>query len=724
MEKFTKKNQIPALFFFFLFLAGALILLSLIFFESAAAGQELGNETAAFRKEEEEYYELTADNIVYDRQHGVLEAADNVVFETLDYRFEADRLIFYINDNLVEASGDPLRLLTADEKIIGKELSFNYQTGEGEFVQAETRVDEITFSGNRLTTVSENGLTLQVEEALYTPCLLPEPHYSIRAGRVTVYPDDRVVAEEAAFYWGETRIIALPYYVLEFTEDPDDPEHMILQDTTFIYEIGYDSIEGIILGLGYLYEIGDRTEGSLLYSRTLAGTEIREADNILRISDNLVLETEYDFIRYQEDFFQEVLENRESHRWQENFETVLTFTPTHHTIIKAGYSYQDLEGELEQVYFSGWEHRPFPGLTVRQQQRVIQEWQESEEGEEQENERKERRPLTTSLDYEQRGRNIRLDLKYDFLQQSWRQEYYHREVLGREDARAENLAFSFYHDYHDWRLDRRDYQLELDNSGVFWQLRYREGYDTEFLPYSNLELPIVNNSRFGSLKLEAGLGRLVEKGRETDRFKVSPLWQQSLSDLRGWELDAESRFTYIYHLAPGAVANFIALENELALERVFWEQNFSWNSKQNWFFLKMPGELSLQQRGGLEIESNYSRGESYLVGDKVESRLKINPHSSIDLTGETGFETGIRGELVYDLLEREWLRTRIGFRFKSPTAAPQSSLAFDFAGDYDNSQETWQKLDFQLERKLDCYSYSLNYEAVDQAFFLGFDLDL
>lgn len=725
MVKFPEKMQLPARFFFFLFLTGALILI-LSAGKPAAAGQEPGDETAAFQNEEQEYYELTADNILYEQQQGVLEATVNVVFETGDYRFEADRLTLYINDNLVVASGDPLRVLSDEEEITGKELRFNYRTGEGEFVQAETRVDEITFSGNRLTTVSENGHKLQVEGALYTPCLLPDPHYSIRAGKVTVYPGDRVVAEEAAFYWRETRIIALPYYVLEFTEDPEDPEQKILQDTGFIYEIGFDSREGLVLGLGYLYEVGDRTEGGLLYSRTTAGTEIREADNILRINDNLVLETEYDFIRYREDFFQEELENDESHRWQEKLETVLTFRPAGHTTAKAGYSYQDLEGEKEQIYFAGWEHRPIPELTVSQQQRFIQEWQEIEDGEDEEQDREESWPLSTSLDYDRPGRNIRLDLNYDFFHESWRQEYHHREILGREENQAENLALSFYHDYHDWRLERRDYRLELDSSGVFWQLRYREGYVSEFLPYLSLGLPIFNGSRPGSLKLESGLGRLAEEGRETDRFKASPIWQQSLSDLRGWDLEAESRLTFIYHLDPGLrnASSFAALENEIALERIFWEQDFFRKSKQDRFFSKLPQNITLQQSGGLEIGSAFSRGEVVLSGDEVESRQKLIPQSSLIMTGETGFEAEISGELEYDLLERDWHRAGLGFRLQLPTAEPQSSLAFDFSGDYDNRRDAWQKLDFHLERMLDCYSYSLSYEAVDQIFFLGFDLDL
>jgi len=744
MGKFPEKLLMPVVCFFFLLL-GAFLSCLLLNCEPALAGPQPAEESADFQDEEEEFYELTADDIVYDRQQGVLEARVDVIFAAGDYRFEADKLTLYINDDLVTASGDPLRVLTADEMITGRELIFNYRTGEGEFVQAETRIDEITFAGNRLSTISENGHKLQVEEALYTPCLLPEPHYSIRARKVTVYPEDRVVAEEAAFYWGENRIIALPYYVLEFTEDPDDPERLILQDTGFIYEIGFDSLEGLVLGLGYLYEIGERTEGGLQYSRTTAGSEIREADNILRISDNLVLETEYDYRRHREEFFQEELENEESYRWQESLDTTLTFSPADHTELAAGYSYQDLEGELEQSYFAGWEHQPFSGLTLSQQQRFIQQWQEREEGEEAG--REESRPLATSLEYDQPERQIELDLVYDFFRESWRQEYYHREIIGRSEDQAEKLAFSFYHDYHDWRLMRRDYLLELDSSPVLWQLKYREGYDNEFLPYLSLELPLFDSFSFGSLDLGVGLGRRAEEGRSSDRLKVSPHWRQSISDLRGWDLTAASRLTYINHLnyhPGGDAANFAALENEFTLERVFWERSFSGstnntnssnssNSKnssssdspeEQRFLQKLPAELTLEQSGGLEIESSHSRGEVVLAGDDVDSRRRITPFSTLTFQGEAGFAAEISGELEYDLLEGDWLQAGLAVSVQIPTAAPQSSLAFDFAGEYSNSRDAWQELNFQLERKLDCYSYSFNYEAVEQAFFLGFDLDL
>ena len=890
---------------------------------------------------EDEFYELTAANISYDWQHEVLEAVEDVRFEARDYRFEADWIKVYIEENLVLAGGDPVRVLAEGEEITGREISFNYLTGEGEFIQPKTRIDEVTFSGNRLSRASENGHIYSLEETFYTPCRFPEPHYSIRAERVTIYPEDRVVAEGAAFYWGESRILGLPYYVLKFTEDPDDPENMILQDTGFIQKIGYDSSEGFILGLGYNYEVFGRIAGRLAYSRTAAGSEIREVENYLTITDNLELE--------------------------------------------AGYHYRDLKEEREELYYlyyAGWKYELIPGLTIGQQLGLLQEWQRELQdssgnishssthsrkqtgrnlagissssnnlpgnilagtapagsnlpgdilaataketvtgtastgnnmpgnklagtatetvtaiaptgsnlsdselagsepagreladngpvgnglGGGDREEVKARRPLTTYLKYEEPGRDpgrkFEIELEYDFLADSWRQEFFYQEVFRKDPGEAlapdqnsdqklqklqklqnkqkkqkqdkqqkqnilqkqqkqqkqQKLAFSFYHDYRDWNLDRREYLLELDYSGADWQLRYREGYDTDYLPYLSLELPLreaplrvlplmelsswelslkelplsnnlVNNKLVSNnLELAAGLGRLARAERVTDRFKISPSWQFSRENLWGWDLTGESSLTYIHHFSPEEAGNFAALEYEFQLERLFWrsfqdsdgffrelledpnleqrespnlelsedlnleqiggfnpEQSGGLNLKQSGSFNPEQSEglnleqnggldpeqsegLSLEQSGGLSIEAAHTRGSIYLKEneeEKIEPIRRLTPFSSIILSGADDFRLEIRGELEYDLLQLDWRRTGLGLNLKLPGAGPDSFYVFDFQGDYGNRQGAWQELNFQLKRILDCYSFNFNYEAVDQVFSLGFDLNI
>ena len=779
----------------------------MLFADSTGARDKQDQKETAELKEK--FYELTAANISYDWQHEVLEAVEDVRFKAREYRFEADWLKVYIEENLVLAGGDPVRVLAEGEEISGREISFNYLTGEGEFIQPQTRIDEITFSGNRLSTVSENGRIISLEEPLYTPCQLPEPHYSIRAEKVTIYPEDRVVAEGAAFYWGESKILGLPYYVLAFTEDPEDPENMILQDTGFLQEIGYDSSEGFILGLGYNYEAFGRIAGRLAYRRTTAGSEIREVENYLTINDNLKLE--------------------------------------------AGYRYRDFKDERKELYYAGWKYRPFPGLTVGQRLSLLEEWREelhnpsdnnslgstqpgskqpgrklagstqpdSKQPDSKQPGRKlagillpsnnspgseltvtaqtssilpgdelagtatgsnskgsiptgsnlpglpggelagsalagdgpvdndlaggDRQkleaslPLTTYLEYDgsgrKSGRKIEIELEYDFLADSWRQEFFYREVFRKDseealatgqnpDGKLQKLAFSFYHDYRDWRLNRRDYLLELDYSGADWQLRYREGYDTDYLPYLNLELPLNNN-----LELAAGLGRLSRAERETDRIKISPSWQFSRKAWRGWDLAGGTRLSYIHHFSPEEAGNFAALEYEFQLERLFW-RNFR---DSNSFFRGLPErglpeDLSLEQSGGLKIEAAHTRGSIYLIKDEEKEKIKpvwrLTPFSSITLTGADDFRAEIRGELEYDLLELNWRRTGVGLKLKLPGAGPNSFYVFDFQGDYFNRQGAWGELNFQLKRILDCYSFSLNYEAVDQVFFLGFDLNL
>ena len=110
--------------------------------------------------------------------------------------------------------------------------------------------------------------------------------------------------------------------------------------------------------------------------------------------------------------------------------------------------------------------------------------------------------------------------------------------------------------------------------------------------------------------------------------------------------------------------------------------------------------------------------------EKIEPISRLTPFSSITLSGADDFRLEIRGELEYDLLQLDWRRTGLGLNLKLPGAGPDSFYVFDFQGDYGNRQGAWQELNFQLKRILDCYSFNFNYEAVDQVFSLGFDLNI
>jgi len=706
----------------------------------------------------EDFYDLTADNISYQQQQGILEATGAVKFAAAGYRFEADELTVYLQENKVIARGKPLRVITEEEEFFGTGLTFNYETGEGEFLEAETKIDEVTFRGNKLRTVTDDEFDhiLELEEALYTPCLLPDPHYSLRASKVTLYPGDRVVAQDASFYWGDLRLIALPYYVIEYIEDPDDPEERVLADTGFIYEIGYDTQEGLYLELSYPYEVGDWMEGHFFYSNTMRGTEVREFRNNWAITDNLALETGYDFQEFEEEYFLEEMENDEDYQWQEDFSTTLTYTPVDHFSLKTGYDFLDEEGEWESRFFAGWEHDLTAELVISQQQEVIaagesgadeggylldfvRTYADSDQEEREEWDRS--RPLTSSLAYSPGGRELEIDWEYDFYDDSWRQEYYYQELLGAED----NLAFSFYHDYQERDLDRRSYQLELLEAPVDWNLRYRAGYEEDYLPYLEQNYPLEMFS--DDLSLVLGWGRLKEEEeeRKTNQLEIIPDWQRSWDDLAGWDLTASSTLSLVNYFSSYAEGDegkeeepltdwlsLATLENKLEAERDFWQ--FSRNN------------YSLQQSGGLELATGNSWGESFLARNEVETEDEMllfteidfeiyRPENSLEWEQTSGIEgerenytpAGLTFDLgwssEYNLLETTWLNSEISTGLRLPTA-PLEGISFDFAGDYDHQEREWEELNFSLERELDCYSYSLNYEAVSEAFYLGFDLDL
>ncbi len=105
---------------------------------------------------------------------------------------------------------------------------------------------------------------IEVEKAVLTPCIKPDPHYRLEADTIKIYPGDRAVAEDVSFYWGNTRFFTLASYVLHYEKDEETGEERLSRPAP-AYQIGYDTVEGLYLELEYNYELFDRTSGGFYF---------------------------------------------------------------------------------------------------------------------------------------------------------------------------------------------------------------------------------------------------------------------------------------------------------------------------------------------------------------------------------------------------------------------------------------------------------------------------
>lgn len=598
---------------------------------------------------EDQPYIIDADTITYDYDLQELTASGNVIFRVPGLEVEADDIKVYITKDEISATGDAVKLRTEEEYVTGEELYYNYNTGEGEILAAESEIDNLNFSGGKIAIVSEMEHAIEVEKAVLTPCIQPDPHYRLEAATIKIYPGDRAVAEDVSFYWGDTRIFTVGNYVLHYEKDEETGEEGLSRPVP-TYELGYDTIEGFYLELEYNYEIYDRISGDLFFTNTQRGRQLLSGSNQIRFTDNLDLNTKYSQEKIDEPEEDEL-------EYKEIFETVLNFKPSNYFSIDSGFIYTNEENEILERYFSGWNHQLSDNFTISGRQAKEFKYPQGRR-----DEREISKPLELKFDYNSSPFRFKYDYTYEFMTDDYRQEYIINNTLKDE------LDIKFYHDYRNGELDRQSYQLAGSNY-MNWRMRYRSGYDLEYLPYLDIEKSLPSG-----FDLSAGMGRLNEKGKDTGQIEIKPGWAGSIEIVNGWNVVARGNYNWHYYLNKPEQSFYANMETEIGL-------NFEYET-----------ESGYKIDGGLIQEEIWSSGEPYLERDKKSEKNTY-------------------------MLE---LNLRI------PTEEVQSSLDLEFSGEYQQHKNNWENIKIGLLRRLDCYSYGLKAEFLNDepAISFSFDLDL
>lgn len=199
---------------------------------------------------------LTCDRIVVFTETHDAYAEGHVRVSQQDHRLEADRLLY----NFDSRSGTAL---DASVAVAG----FTEWFGRGE--QARKPLDR----------------ELVIEQGYLTSCDFGEPHYRLRARRIEVYLEDKVVARHAVFQVGRRSLFYLPYYSYSLRDDRPkitivpgkEKEWGAFVLTSARYELNqnakgyirndYRERRGYAHGVDYLYHSDDWGDGKLRWYR-------------------------------------------------------------------------------------------------------------------------------------------------------------------------------------------------------------------------------------------------------------------------------------------------------------------------------------------------------------------------------------------------------------------------------------------------------------------------
>ncbi|MSR76857.1 MAG: LPS-assembly protein LptD [Candidatus Omnitrophica bacterium] len=179
--------------------------------------------------------ETQADTVEYDKNTHVLIAKKNVVITHLNMQITADYAEVETATKKSFARGHVTIFRNGKAVAHGEEIHYNFANQSGSFPDGRTYNAPWFSSGEDIQQIRE-GVKI-VRKAHVTTCDLKNPHYEIRARKVTVYDGDKMVAWNVTFYALGKPIFWVPVLV------------MPLQDNNIPLAVvtGYNSRQGFFI---------------------------------------------------------------------------------------------------------------------------------------------------------------------------------------------------------------------------------------------------------------------------------------------------------------------------------------------------------------------------------------------------------------------------------------------------------------------------------------------
>jgi len=154
---------------------------------------------------------MEADQVSFSTTDNKAHATGHVVVDTnTDQHLYSDQLDLDRTTQQVVAEGN-VYLDMPQENVIAQGLTYNFNTGTGEFRDARVFMDPYQIKGQKIDKVSENYMTM--DEGYLTTCDLDEPHFRFGAHRMDIYQHDRAVIHGLKIYLGKVPVMYMPYYV-------------------------------------------------------------------------------------------------------------------------------------------------------------------------------------------------------------------------------------------------------------------------------------------------------------------------------------------------------------------------------------------------------------------------------------------------------------------------------------------------------------------------------
>ena len=173
----------------------------------------------------------------------------------LTYRsssLSADSIVFYSEDNVVEAMGAPLIQDPTQPPILGYKMRYNLKTKVGEIYYGSSKKDNQTFNGLEIRRQKSGDILIARGD--FSTCDIPQDkHYFFYSRRMILQPKSKVLSGPIVMNVGDVPVAILPMMVMPLGSGRRSG---LLQP-----KFGGDQSLGFyLLGLGYYWAINDYTD--------------------------------------------------------------------------------------------------------------------------------------------------------------------------------------------------------------------------------------------------------------------------------------------------------------------------------------------------------------------------------------------------------------------------------------------------------------------------------
>ncbi len=206
----------------------------------AANDSSSGDDTVAY----------SADRIRYRNDRFSL--SDKALLSYRGSSLTADSIVFYSQDNVVEAMGAPLIKDPANPPILGYRMRYNLKTKVGEIYYGSSKKGNQTFNGVEIRR-QKNGDILIARGDFSTCDLTVDKHYYFYSRRMILEPKSKVLSGPIVMNVGDVPVAILPMMVMPLGTGRRSG---LLQP-----KFGGDQTQGFYINnLGYYWAINDYTD--------------------------------------------------------------------------------------------------------------------------------------------------------------------------------------------------------------------------------------------------------------------------------------------------------------------------------------------------------------------------------------------------------------------------------------------------------------------------------